>query len=327
MFFLTAIWAGLVPAARAQPSVPPAAATRPIAGPATRAADPDLVGWWRAGHASGDGLVDLSGKGHAARSTGGKPTVETVDGRAGTRLTGADRGLSAGTNGAFDVTADFTAALWVKLATNTGDATLLSKMDPDGDGGWAIVHGIRRVGGVGFVAAPRVFVPTPLKATDAWVHVAVTFRHKEFLLYVDGKQIGIRELEVVPPPAKAPLTLGASADGRSGMDGWLDDVRIYHRALSDAEVESLAAGREPASPYVKLSADEEKRTRALIMNLGADAYAWREEAAAALKAMGRKAYPLLRQYRDSDDIEVASRVKALLGELPSSRGGEGEGRK
>ena len=56
-------------------------------------------------------------------------------------------------------------------------------------------------------------MPTPLKATEAWVHVAVTFHEKEFLLYVDGKQIGIRELEVVPPPAAAPLTFGASADG------------------------------------------------------------------------------------------------------------------
>jgi hypothetical protein len=244
------------------------------------------------------------------------------------RFTKDGHGLTAGTDGAFDFTADFTVALRVKLAADTGDVTLLSKADRGGGAGWAIVHGIRGIGGIGFLAAPGVLVPTPLRATDGWRHVAVTFHDREFLLYIDGKQIGIRELEVVPPPAKAALTFGVSPQG--GMDGWLDDVRIYHRALTQSEMEALAAGREPEVPYAKLSATEERNVRALIRQLGAADFTRREAAGAALKAMGRRIYPILKQYRDADDLEVASRIKALLGDLPTGGGGgeaEGEERR
>jgi hypothetical protein len=153
----------------------------------------------------------------------------------------------------------------------------------------------------------------------------VTFHDRDFLLYVDGKPIGIRELEVVPPPARAALTFGVSPQGGGGLDGWLDDVRIYHRALTQPEMEALAAGREPASPYAKLGPADEKKVRALIRQLGSEEFAKREAAGAALRAMGRRIFPILKEYRDSDDLEVASRVKALLGDLPAGGGGaEGE---
>jgi hypothetical protein len=290
--------------------------------------DPDLVGWWRADHVSPDGLLDLTGKGHGARPVAatGKVVIEQVDGRSGVRFTRDGPGLTAGAEAAFDFTADFTVALRVKLAADTGDVTLASKADPGGRGGWAIVHGIRGIGGLGFVAAPGVLVPTPLKATDGWVHVAVTFREREFLLYVDGKAIGVRELDEVPPPSKAPLTFGTSRQGGGALDGWLDDVRIYHRALTAADVESLSAGREPEIPYTKISVADEKRVRDLVRQLGADDFTRREAAGAALKAMGRRIYPILKEYRDSDDLEVASRVKVLLGDLPTSgEAAEGEG--
>lgn len=298
-----------------------AATTRPTTAPAG-ARDPDLVGWWRADHVDAAGAVDLSGKGRPAKAVAGQVAVETVDGRRAFHFARDSKGMTAGADGAFDFTGDFTVALRAKVADGNGDVTLLSKVDPNISSGWAIVHGIRGLGGIGFVAAPQVFVPTPVKANDAWVHVAVTFREREFLLYVDGKQIGIRELDVVPPPAKRDLLFGASPSGRGGMDGWLDDVRIYHRALTAEEVATLAAGREPSSPYTKLAGDEDKAIRALIQQLGAGSYAERESASKRLRDMGRRIYPILRTYRDSEDLEVSSRVRALLGEVPSAGGGD-----
>jgi hypothetical protein len=252
----------------------------------------------------------------------GSLIIETVDGRRGFRFARDSKGMTAGADVGFDFTADFTVALRAKVAERNNDVVLLSKVDPTVSGGWAIVHGLRGMGGVGFVAAPQVLVPTPIKATDAWVHVAVTFRDREFLLYVDGKQIGIRDLDVVPPPAKAGLLFGASPSGRGGMDGWLDDVRIYHRALTAEEVATLAAGREPTNPYTKLAGGEEKAVRALVAQLGSESYAQREAATKSLRDMGRRIYPLLREYREADDLEIASRVKALLGEVPSGGGAE-----
>jgi hypothetical protein len=148
----------------------------------------------------------------------------------------------------------------------------------------------------------------------------VTFHERSFLLYVDGKAIGVTELPSVPLASKAPLVIGAGAGGKKGMDGWLDDVRIYHRALSAEDVEALAAGKEPSNPYVALTPAQSKQVRDLVRELGSDVYAARESAAARLKGMGRKVYPLLREYRDSEDLEVASRIRVILGELPSGEG-------
>ena len=281
--------------------------------------DPDLVGHWRADHATKDEAADLSGHGRALKPVSGKIAVETVGKRSGFRFTPAAAPLSAGAAEDFDFTSDFTVALWVKLSQETGDVTLLAKRKA-GSNGWAIVHGIREVGGVGFVAAPRVIVPTPCKAVDDWVHVAVTFHEKQFLLYVDGKAIGIMELPVVPAKSQEPLVFGADGAKGKPFDGWIDDVRIYHRGLTDKEVEALAAGKEPADPYQPLTKDEEKKVRKLVTQLGDPSYAVREKAAAELRGMGRKIMPLLSTYRDSEDPEVSLRIKAILGDLP--RGGE-----
>jgi hypothetical protein len=298
-------------------------ATRPTTRPTTAGAvDPDLVGWWRADRASAQEASDLSGKGHPAKAVAGAVVIETVDGRRGFRFARDSKGMTAGADASFDFTADFTVALRAKVAPDGGDVVLLSKVDPSISGGWAIVHGLRGLGGIGFVAAPQVLVPTPIKATDAWVHVAVTFRERDFLLYVNGKPIGTADLDVVPPPAKAGLLFGTSPSGRGGMDGWLDDLRIYHRALTEEEVATLAAGREPTNPYTKLAGGEERRVRALVAQLGSEAYAQREAATKSLRDMGRRIYPLLREYRDADDLEISSRVKLLLGEVPLGGGKE-----
>jgi len=236
------MWLALICAAQAAAL----AQTRPATSQAAKAAttrpvDPDLAGWWRADRANENEAPDLSGNRRAAKPARGRIVVETVGKRRGFRFAKGGAEASAGTSEEFDFTADFTAALWVKLNSDLGDVTLLSKRSADGSSGWAIVHGIRGIGGVGFVAAPRVFVPTPCKAYDDWVHVAITFRQREFLLYIDGKAIGVMELPVVPPASKAALTFGSAGGGKSMIDGWIDDVRIYHRGLSATEVEALAA--------------------------------------------------------------------------------------
>jgi hypothetical protein len=38
-------------------------------------------------------------------------------------------------------------------------------------------------------------------------------------------------------------TKGSGSNGTQFLDGWLDDVRIYNRVLSDAEITALAQGQ------------------------------------------------------------------------------------
>jgi hypothetical protein len=295
-------------------------------GPTTRPLDPDLYGWWNARDVKADHVADASGHGRAAKAAaaGGTIATETVGGRVGFRVKGDGGAISPGADAGFDFTADFSVALRVKLSGEQTDVVLLSKRDPAAPDGWAIVHGIRGFGGFGFVAAPRVLMPTPIKAPDDWVHLAVTFQQRDFLLYVDGKAIGTMELPHVPAASKQPLMIGAGAGGKGAMDGWLDDVRIYHRGVTAAEVEALAAGREPANPYTALSPARVKAVKDLVRDLGADSFARRERAAAALRDMGRALVPLLKDLLGTTAGEPALRIKGILGELPADGGGGGD---
>ena len=69
-------------------------------------------------------------------------------------------------------------------------------------------------------------------------------------LYVDGELIGtqthVGEIRLDPESLNRPLAIGAELNGPSideptgEFDGYIRDVRIYDRALSDEEVKALA---------------------------------------------------------------------------------------
>ena len=77
-----------------------------------------------------------------------------------------------------------------------------------------------------------------------WRHVATLYDGKEYRVYVDGIVMG--RLVGSPPRTDGQQTLlfGAEADvgnpkGRYWFHGAIDDIQIYNRALSDAELRSL----------------------------------------------------------------------------------------
>jgi hypothetical protein len=87
-----------------------------------------------------------------------------------------------------------------------------------------------------------------------WVHLAGTYNGEtgKMSLYVDGERIGtlthVGEIRLDPESLNRPLAIGAelnrpSIDTPTGkFDGYVRDVRIYNRALSDEEIKILAKG-------------------------------------------------------------------------------------
>jgi sialidase-1 len=78
---------------------------------------------------------------------------------------------------------------------------------------------------------------------DRWHHVAGRSRADETTVWLDGVRVG-------QDPAPAPflytagnrLSVGRAIDGSRTFTGWLDDLRIYDRILSDDEIRALARG-------------------------------------------------------------------------------------
>ena len=86
---------------------------------------------------------------------------------------------------------------------------------------------------------------------DNWHHLAATFDDDtdSVVLYVDGAEVHEDSFAETPRVNNAPLLIGRSAWPGEGWDGVLDEVRIYDRALSAADIAALANEAPPAAAF------------------------------------------------------------------------------
>ncbi len=99
---------------------------------------------------------------------------------------------------------------------------------------------------------------------NRWTHVALTFDGRTLALYVDGVWDGATQLAAsdVVLAAGDPLSIGALVYGRAhfdGLHGRVDELRLYDRALTGAEVADLhaAPGGEPGLLFYESFDSEE----------------------------------------------------------------------
>lgn len=90
----------------------------------------------------------------------------------------------------------------------------------------------------------RTDVQKPM--ADRWVHVCGVFTAEGSRLYLNGSLVGSRGWQGLASPTvtSKDLYIGRgdsyASDPPIGFRGWLDDVRIYGRALTDSEVRALS---------------------------------------------------------------------------------------
>lgn len=73
------------------------------------------------------------------------------------------------------------------------------------------------------------------------IHVAATYDGNTMKIYIDGILDNSKVIGSVPIATNnLPLTIGAEVEGAAGYRGWIDDVRLYNRALSDEEINDIA---------------------------------------------------------------------------------------
>lgn len=70
-----------------------------------------------------------------------------------------------------------------------------------------------------------------------WYHVAVTRRGINYSLYIDGAQVATDTSTFSIPDPVVPLTIGRAE--AYTLDGLIDEVEIFDRALSDAEIHAI----------------------------------------------------------------------------------------
>lgn len=71
----------------------------------------------------------------------------------------------------------------------------------------------------------------------AWYHLVAVYDGSEMRLYVNGGLMGgTAKSGSIGYHPQSPAALGATSSGTQPFSGWLDDVRIYDTALTDAEI-------------------------------------------------------------------------------------------
>jgi hypothetical protein len=200
-------------------------------------------------------IPDESGSSLDGRVVAGSGTVRLVTGLAGygraLQLTGTqhqyvDVPLSA----TLDVDR-YTLSAWVRYTGIENDQTL---------GRWEVLekagaywmnvrtNGLVRVGGFyGGCANPNwhYFDSTRALPVGRWKHLATTYDGTWLRIYIDGRAAGATRVSGRTCVSGEPLAVGAKNNPAKGLleafwDGRLDEVRIYNRALSLAEVQQLA---------------------------------------------------------------------------------------
>ncbi|MBI1355555.1 MAG: DUF1553 domain-containing protein [Acidobacteria bacterium] len=135
---------------------------------------------------------------------------------------------------------EFSIALWLNTGVRWGAAAL-------DQGDLAILLGrSEKVPGEYKIAGPievrlgeRSYVSTEAVTLREWHHVALVGGDKP-RLYVDGKALVMEQGPAVEPANPGPLRVGAKGGPAPVYDGELDEIRLYDRALTPADVETLA---------------------------------------------------------------------------------------
>jgi lysophospholipase L1-like esterase len=204
-----------------------------------------LKGHWPLDDAAGAGAQDASGNGNAGTLKNGP--VWTVSGRFNGALNfdGADDFIEVPDSVSLELAGrSFTVALWAR--TPAGGPKLLVEKQNTGWNG-EFLFALNRDGAVpgGFsVWTGNAWIDSNWRgATDnQWHHLAVTFTNGTFRLYRDGVLDRTQAASAAYADSSLPWSFGRFIVGGVGwpFSGQLDDIRIYHRALSDADLAPLA---------------------------------------------------------------------------------------
>jgi len=149
----------------------------------------------------------------------------------------------------------FTIELWAKFGSTSSGQTLVACDDGPGDHNkWIFWYNHREIRfhingpAGGFEFASSSFAIT----VNRWYHLAITRCGAQYVFFINGISVVTNLDSHVIPAVAAPLTIG-SADGGNYFNGFIDDVRIYHRALDHSEIAArwaevdTAARRSPVS--------------------------------------------------------------------------------
>ena len=209
-------------------------------------ADPSLLAWW-AFDEDPASPVALDYSGH--RLGGALQNASRTNGIDGQALVCNGGSVLVENHPLLSATNALTLACWVKAAVAGQDNNWF--VNRVFAGGTSAGYRLGVLEGKACFEVPQTDWSHHLKASTPlpagrWTHVAGTFDGKIMRLYVDGQERGSMGRPGPINPTGFRLCLGSYEPGhRAHFKGLLDEVRLYNRALSTAEVGALYRALSP----------------------------------------------------------------------------------
>ncbi len=218
-----------------------------------------LVGAWGFDESSGTSALDSSGLGNAGTLSGPIRTAGRYGG--GLQFDGVNDWVTVADANSLDLTTGMTLEAWVRpAALGTTWRTAVIKEQP-GQLVYALYAGTdtaSRPSGHVFTTSDRgMLAPTALPL-NTWSHLAMTWDGLTMRMYVNGTQVSTSALTGTARTSTSVLRIGGNAVWPEWFNGVIDEVRVYNRALTAAEVASdrdtAVGGAVAASASVKRAA-------------------------------------------------------------------------
>jgi fibronectin type 3 domain-containing protein len=198
-----------------------------------------LVGAWALDESSGTTAADQSGKGNAGTVANG---TWVTSGKFNNALSfnGSNTMVSVADSATLDLTTGMSVEAWVRPSIAGGWRTAVVKEQPGN-----LVYGMYASTDTGRPSA-EVFVggatrsiqgPSALP-TLVWSHLAATYDGTTLRLYLNGAQVAQLAASGSIATSSSPVRMGANSIWGENLNGQIDEVRIYNRALSAAEIQN-----------------------------------------------------------------------------------------
>jgi glucose/arabinose dehydrogenase/predicted phage tail protein len=217
------------------PYSPIATATTP-SGPA---APPGLVAAYGFNEGSGTTVADASGNANTGTISG---AAWTTQGRYGQALSfdGSSSLVAIAGTAALNLTAGMTLEAWINpSATQGGWRTIMQREVDAYFLNASTSAGPLRPGGGGTIAGGISVVTGPTASPlGGWTHVALTYNGATLTLYVNGTAVASQAATGPLQTNANPLRIGGNVPYGEFFHGVIDEVRVYNRALSAAEIQA-----------------------------------------------------------------------------------------
>lgn len=204
-----------------------------------------LAGYWRFEEGGGTEALDSSGHGNTGRLQNMDEKSAWTSGQIGGGLAfdGIDDYVEVGDSDSISLTGDMTITAWIRPTDFVGYNSILAKSTGNMPNPYDL-YTMPETGTVKFFVGDgdnyeSIESKVGLVA-GVWQHVVAVRSGSTGRIYIDGVQVISGSLSVPPIDGDGTLRIGSRDDGLTRMNGELDDVRIYNRALSIAEIEATA---------------------------------------------------------------------------------------